>query len=256
LEQIMTNENIMGSKNEAVVLQEFLEGKEYVVDGICCNGMYKCTAVWEYDKREVNGMKFVYHAIYLIDKSDPRVQQMAEYMGKVVAALGIKFGSTHGEVIFDDKGPVLVEVGARPHGGEGTWTPITRACIGYDHVSATVDMFEDPSFSKFHALPDMPTIRGMYGAEMYFVSRVQGKLIGFNHLEELKSLKSYKSINWYIQKMSQIRLTTDCLTMPGSVVLMHQSKAQLEADIARFQQLNEIGFFIVQNEKHQSDSAN
>jgi len=244
----MRTENIMGKKNEAVVLQEFLNGKEYVVDGISCNGVFKCTAVWEYDKREVNGMNFVYHAIRLMDKSEPKVKQMANYMAKVNGALGIMFGPSHGEVIFDDKGPVLVEVGARPHGGDGTWTSITRACIGYDHCSATVDMYSDPTYTKFKSLPDMPTMNGMHGAEMYFVSRVEGKFIGFKHLDDLKGLSSYKSLSWYqqISEMSEIKLTTDCMTMPGSVVLMHNNKEQLEADIDRFQELNKLGFFIVQ----------
>jgi hypothetical protein len=38
------------------------------------------------------------------------------------------------EIIYDDEGPCLVEVGARCDGGEGAWLVITDECIGYSQV--------------------------------------------------------------------------------------------------------------------------
>ena len=40
--------------------QEFLQGKEYVVDCVTRDGVHTTTFVWVYDKREANGGGFVY----------------------------------------------------------------------------------------------------------------------------------------------------------------------------------------------------
>lgn len=43
--------NGLGHVNEGALCQEYLEGTEYVVDGVSRDGVYKVTAIWEYDKR-------------------------------------------------------------------------------------------------------------------------------------------------------------------------------------------------------------
>ena len=51
--------NALGIVNEQLLVQEYLEGTEYVVDMVSCDGEHKCVAVWEYDRRPVNGAGFV-----------------------------------------------------------------------------------------------------------------------------------------------------------------------------------------------------
>jgi biotin carboxylase len=52
--------NGLGVVNEGVLIQEFLEGTEYVVDTVSRDGVSKVTAIWEYDKRHVNDQFNVY----------------------------------------------------------------------------------------------------------------------------------------------------------------------------------------------------
>ena len=42
-------------QNDGVLVQEFLEGKEYVCDTVSRDGASKCVAIWEYHKEAVNG---------------------------------------------------------------------------------------------------------------------------------------------------------------------------------------------------------
>jgi hypothetical protein len=58
---------MLGLPNQILVLQEFLEGQEYVVDTVTRDGIHKVVAIWQYDKRSVNGAHFVYHGMTLID---------------------------------------------------------------------------------------------------------------------------------------------------------------------------------------------
>jgi len=47
---ILGDQNLFGETNDKVLVQEFLSGKEYVVDCVSKDGMHKCVAIWVYDK--------------------------------------------------------------------------------------------------------------------------------------------------------------------------------------------------------------
>jgi len=247
-EQILGKSNILGQINEGVLVQEFLDGIEYVVDTVSSNGHHKVVALWEYDKREANGKRFIYHSIRFMDGREPRAAELMSYMLKVLDALAIHHGPAHGEVMYTADGPVLVEVGARPHGGEGSWSPIPRKCLGYDVCTATVDLYTD--IQNFQRIPDIPILKDMYGIEVYFVSRVHGKLVGYQNLDRVEALPSYIRVCWYLELMGKnIEPTTDCLSMPGSVVFVHHDKNQLLMDVEVFQQYSLEGFFVVESSK-------
>ena len=55
--------NGLGQINDGALCQEFLQGTEYVLDGVSRDGEYKVCGVWEYDKRTVNGANFVYYGL-------------------------------------------------------------------------------------------------------------------------------------------------------------------------------------------------
>lgn len=48
---LLTVEAVNGGYNEQVLCQEFLRGKEYVIDHVSRNGVHKTMVVWVYDKR-------------------------------------------------------------------------------------------------------------------------------------------------------------------------------------------------------------
>src|SRR6476620_2282584 len=80
----------LGNINTGVLVQEFLSGTEYVVDTVSRDGVHKVCAVWEYDKRPINGANFVYFGMKLIPSTSPLAQQLIAYDLQVLDALGIK----------------------------------------------------------------------------------------------------------------------------------------------------------------------
>ena len=134
--------NGIGLQNTCVLVQEYLKGKEYVVDKVSRDGVHKLVGIWEYEKRSVNGANFVYFGMRLMDPTSEKMQIMVRYADQVLDALDIKHGPSHMEVMLDNWGtaeapefvPCLVEVGARCQGGEGTWLPMVKECIGYTPV--------------------------------------------------------------------------------------------------------------------------
>lgn len=117
---ILGDENIFGEINDMVLVQEFLQGTEYVIDSVSRRGEHKVVDIFVYDKRPANNSQFVYFGVNLYESADgQKEQKMAEYIFKVLDALGIREGPSHAEVMWLDHEdqPCLVEVGARPHGG-------------------------------------------------------------------------------------------------------------------------------------------
>ncbi len=62
----------------------------------------------------------------LISADEPHCSEIIAYQKKVVDALGIRHGPTHGEVKWCGGEPVLVEVGARCHGGGQSLCPSVK----------------------------------------------------------------------------------------------------------------------------------
>lgn len=122
--RIMGKVNGLGLLNKAVLVQEYLDGQEYVVDMVSRDGVHKPVAIWASDRRYTNHASFVCHGLRLVSPQELELgtyQKMIAYQKKVLTALGILNGPSHGELKWCQGEPVLVEVGARCHGGEGTW---------------------------------------------------------------------------------------------------------------------------------------
>jgi biotin carboxylase len=145
--------NCLGLVNRNLLVQEFLEGQEYVVDMVSRDGVHKVAAIWAYDRRPANGASFVCFGQRLLTAADEHCADLISYMKRVLDALRIRNGPTHGEVKWFKNEPVLVEVGARCHGGDGLWVNMASECFGYNQ--AEVAMFSYLFPDEFNAIPDL-----------------------------------------------------------------------------------------------------
>jgi hypothetical protein len=90
--------NGLGLINDGALVQEFLAGKEYVIDKVSRDGVHKLVAIWQYDKREINGASFVYFGMKLMSSNTRMGQRMVAYSSEVLDALEIRQGPSHMEV--------------------------------------------------------------------------------------------------------------------------------------------------------------
>lgn len=115
---LMDSQMVNGGDCPAVLCQEFLRGKEYVVDHVSKDGIHKTMMVWVYDKRPTNGSAFVYFGCVPVDPQSPEAKILIPYVRGVLDALGFQNGPSHGEVMMTPDGPCLVEMNCRAHGGD------------------------------------------------------------------------------------------------------------------------------------------
>ena len=95
---------VNGGSCDEVLCQEFLKGKEYVVDHVSRDGVHKTVMIWAYDKHAVNGAAFVYFGAVPIDSDSPEAKVLIPYARGVLDALGMKHGPSHGEIILTPDG--------------------------------------------------------------------------------------------------------------------------------------------------------
>lgn len=94
---LMKSQMVNGGEVPAVLCQEFLKGKEYVVDHVSRDGIHKTMMVWVYDKRPANGAAFVYYGCSAVPSDSPEAKVLIPYIRGVLDALGIKNGPSHGK---------------------------------------------------------------------------------------------------------------------------------------------------------------
>jgi hypothetical protein len=256
---IMGRENVFGCKNDAVLVQEFLEGKEYIVDTVSKDGVHKVVALWEYDKRSIIVQEkheskvhdFVYYGQASMSGTTPLARSLVDYTLLVLSALDIRHGAAHCELILAPHGgggPCLVEVGARPQGCEGTFIPVAKRCWGCDQVGALVSSAIAPE--EFDALPMICGEELEAGFKVDFVAQTEGKLKRIDHLEEIAQLESFLRFDLLPALGSRMRVTVDCFTSCGSVSLVHRERAALMKDVERVREMEKT-MWIVEEEEEQ-----
>lgn len=232
--------NGIGNVNDGALCQEFLEGTEYVIDGVSRDGIYKVTAIWEYDKRHANGADFIYFGMRLRSAAGTKEQSLIKYAQEVVNELHIMQGPSHMEVILTPQaGPCLVEVGCRCHGGNASWVPVVEECIGYSQLEATLNCYLRPD--RFDIIPSFPALLTKQGAEVFLVSNATGVVVATPGVDEIRRLPSFRRLELFTQVGSKILPTINCFTRPGSIQLVNELPGTLEDDYASVRDLEAKG---------------
>lgn len=247
---LMQSQMVNGGQCPAVLCQEFLKGKEYVIDHVSRDGLHKTVMVWVYDKRPANGSAFVYFGMHPVDSNSPEAKILIPYVRGVLDAMGIMNGPSHCEVMMTPDGPCLVEMNCRAHGGDGNWKPLCLALTGgYSQVEATVDAFLDKR--EFERLPDIPASPfKAHGQEIILVSYSRGVVKATPGFEEIKNLQSFVYLETGVKPGSKVDYTIDLFTGIGSVILMHHEQEVLEADIQRIREMEKRNELFVYENQH------
>jgi len=237
---LMISQRKCGSQCAAVLLQEFLRGKEYIVDHVSRDGVHKTTLVWVYDRRPANGSDFVCFGQQCVLADEPVAQQLIAYTRGVLDALNITNGATHTEVMMTPTGPCLVEVNSRCHGAAGSWMPLAQAMTGYTQVSACVDAFVD--VNAFDRLPDVPRSPFLASGQVVMtVSFHEGLIEATPGFQKIRALKSFLSLQENLHVGDQLQKTVDLFGITGMCVLVHSDAEVLKSDVAAIRKMEAEG---------------
>jgi predicted ATP-grasp superfamily ATP-dependent carboligase len=239
---IIGNRSSTGAMNHQLALQEFLAGDEYIVDTVSHNGKHMCIAIWVYKK--VRGLPWNPHAIMvqqseLLEPVGAEQDALVDYVFNVLDAVGLQHGPCHTEVMFTKRGPILVEVNARMHGLLGP--RLIELSTGTSKARYTTDVLLNDG-SMFNELYKSGPGRYAYPLlrnciQLSLISPVEGYLeVSLKDEIMAMGLESVTEVVPAVQKGQYLQKTKDLPTTPGTVLMVHESKEQLEADIAQIRQ--------------------
>ena len=103
--------------DDRVVVETFIPGREYAVEGVVEHGTLRLLAV--FDKPDALDGPFFEESIYVTPSVRPadEQRQIEQAVADAAAALGLRHGPVHAECRVNDAGVFVLEVAARPIGG-------------------------------------------------------------------------------------------------------------------------------------------
>ncbi|EHL5833385.1 ATP-grasp domain-containing protein [Salmonella enterica] len=218
--------NKFEQENIFVLVQEFLYGNEYVVDTVTLNGQTVTCNVFEYEKVAANHAAFVYRSIRALELNDPIAKKLIAYNDQVLKALDIQQGAGHSEIIISNEEPVMVEVGARMHGGN--IPAVVQKCAKWSQIELLVDSCID--HPSFYRRAKEPLHLDKQILIHFYISGEGGKLKSIRGQSVVENLPSYFDAFWYVKPGEVITETVDLYTCPLKVILTHDNAQQIEED--------------------------
>lgn len=227
-DEIYGRTNKMGVRNDAVLVQEFAEGTEYLLDSYSVGGVHALVDVCRYTKLRRGDRIGIYDLVDFMPRDQDPVPAIWSYTKQVLDAVGIRNGCGHTEVIVTAEGPRLVEVAARQAGGGHQM--ITKMATGTNHILRAVEHRVNGLFL------------GDYRLEQYVCSVVisaprTGIWRNAEIFHDVDSLATYHS-KWFAGGTGDlVQQTDDIYTYLGWVVLCGPDQGAVTADYHRIKEI-------------------
>ncbi len=237
-EAILSDTNVLGARNQSVVVQEFLDGSEYAVDIVSFEGQKKTTAIWQYHRPAGADKDVGYDAMTLLPYFGERQRALQSYAFEVLDALAIRFGPAHCELMLVGGEPVLIEVGARMSAGNNAI--LSRICGGICQLDETVETILAPD-RFLSTLTEKPCLHRR-AVNVFLAPRNRGRLARLHGLEKIRRLSTLHSMSVAVKPGDQLSRVS------GMVTLIDEDIEAIERDIVVIRALEDEGIFEVEQE--------
>ena len=226
-EALEINKKIQFSEDVHILIQEYIGGEEFIIDSICCKGHNRVVSGFVYKKILIEGKGAIYDYAESIDATHPNFKELEEYNEKVLSALGLEYGTTHGEYKIDENGPVLIEMNCRVLGAVQKYTLLDDAW-GEHHTAISLESYLDPEacISKANKTIEPQSYYVIKPIIMYDDTYVKKSNIEevFSNMESFQYAFSFGDERLYPK-------TIDLHTCGGLVYLLNKDKAKLMEDL-------------------------
>lgn len=247
INQLFDNVNYYGDEIEELLIQERINGTEYIVNTVSHKGIHRVTLIWKYNKVKTTEGAIVYDSCETVNELSLGEAEMIEYAYKVADALEIQYGPVHGEYMIDEKGPVLIEVNCRPCGGDMPAKFLDRIS-GQHETDSILDSYLKPKtfYDKIHEKYRLYA----HGTLKFFITpkNMIARSSPITNIEKkLKAFHSSTLINTTYPDM-YFKKTEDLNTAPGYVFLVNENKAKVDHDLNFLRDIERHAFSLILSE--------
>ena len=246
--ELMTEYNVYGEKLNEILIQERINGTEYIVNTVSCEGRHYVTLVWKYSKVRTSEGSIVYDTCETVDELNIGEAEMIEYAYNVADAIGIQYGPIHGEFMIDEKGPVLIEVNCRPCGGHME-SEFLEKISGQHETDSILDCYLKPK--RFFEKQKKKYHLYAHGALKFFIVPQDLVAIASPMYHISAQLESYYKIN--LDKINAddkktYFKTIDADTACGIAYLVNEDKGVIQRDINYLRKVEQDAFSLILTE--------
>lgn len=239
-EKTINQRNLMGSVNDDVLLQEYLDGQQFMVNTVTLGGRHLMTDFYACRiDNDPDGPPFYRHGLSRRWLSDSD-QEIISYVFSCLDALGMRDGAGHTEVRLTSRGPRLVEVNSRLMGPCLAPDPYFVA-FGYSHQHLFAESRLDPD--RFLARLDAPYEPDQHLAVVFLRADRDGIITAIPGLERLRRLPGFHSIGNLpeVGQPTRNRFLADGVM--GIAFLVHPDEAVLTESLATIHGWEDAGEF-------------
>lgn len=212
-----------------IVLQDYIDGPEFIVNTLSRDGVHRITDMWAYWKQNV-GCGVAYDCAMTVSDPTDSDRATADYALKVLDAVGMMNGPAHLEIKSDADGPVLIEINARPMGGHFTVRSLDIA-LGHHITDIALRSAVDPGFIS--TLPEgIPKMRNM-GLKVLIMH--ESRVVDTAPLHALMShLDGFRNLQCDVEPgvPAFIERTESLASSPASVEILHDDGSGVMEDFA------------------------
>ncbi|GMW02253.1 MAG: hypothetical protein AMXMBFR84_33890 [Candidatus Hydrogenedentota bacterium] len=190
------------SRTGLVLVESFMAGEEFHVDGIVFEGRYTLGGMT--GKVRSRPPHCFDIGIYMPPYFDKATEQaIVETTDRALRAIGFTHGATHVEVILTDSGPQIVEIAGRP-GGARIPTDLIPMTYGMDYTADTIRI----------ALGEAPREHWQYehGTALYWIPSQSGVVTEVTGEASARTLPGVTELIVHAQPGQTIRHLIDCVT--------------------------------------------
>jgi biotin carboxylase len=183
-----------------VLVEEYMDGEEYCVDGLAFDGVYLPGGI---TGKERSGGPYRFDTgIYMPGLPEgPETDAVEACLAEALSAIGYATGIVHGEVIVTDAGPRIVEIAGRPGGGRIP-TDLIPLTYGYDLMADAfrAALGREPAGTRGPAK----------GAALYWFTSGSGLVTRIEGLEEVRALPGVRDAVCQLAPGDVIQHSADC----------------------------------------------
>jgi biotin carboxylase len=226
---------------DAVVVQELLVGPEFSVNTASLEGRHKVAEIWQQRKVHSAIGAPLYDYQEPVHLADPVCQAIVPYVESVLSALGIVNGAGHSELVLTERGPVLIEVGARL--GGGTVPEITERYTGMSQAKLWALSLTDPI--AFDSYDPRHEVWPQHLRKVALLNAFPGTMQSLSWMDTLRALPTAVHVLPRATVHQHAPVTSDLSTSPGFVYLAADDHALLVDDYHRIRDLEREPFYII-----------
>jgi hypothetical protein len=229
--------NLMGANNSAMVIQDYLEGPQFIVNTVSIGGRHLVSDVHKMRIDRIEERSVARHAL-LVTALDQSAAALVAFTLNCLDAVGIREGAAHTEVRLTSNGPRLIEVNARIMGAS-LEPSLYRAALGYSQADLVAERFTDPdAFANRFTDPYAPA--AVLAMAVLHVP-VPGTVLGSPGLDRVRALPGFHSM----EKIPEIGATINepwlCTGQAGMAYFVHPDGGLVADSLSELHRLEDAG---------------